>query len=254
MLSAIILSLIMLLKLLDFEIINHTFVLLVIILSFIVSGYSLLIKYIYHTKKQKYYYYQTADFLFILNLALIFVQLFFIFVLYPATVEQESMDPTLKDGEDVLVISLGKISRGKVVIVKIDEKYNAITSGVVEDGEFLVKRVIAGPGDTFYYDSQGILFLNGVKVDEYYLKDQYGQIRPGARTEAFHLEDKAYIAGVKVCTPGKECKIPEDYYFVMGDNRRKSYDSRDFGLVHKSQIMGVAKYRRKGFFDWEEIR
>ncbi len=50
--TAIILSLIMLLRLLEFEIINHAFLILVIVLSFLVAGYSLLFKFIRHTKKQ----------------------------------------------------------------------------------------------------------------------------------------------------------------------------------------------------------
>lgn len=239
--TAIILSLIMLLRLLEFEIINHAFLILVIVLSFLVAGYSLLFKFIRHTKKQKYFYYQATDFLFVLNLALIFIQLFFVLVLFPATVEQKSMDPTLKDGDEVIVISLAKVSRGKVVIVKADARYNKL-HGDIADGDLLVKRVIAGPGDSFYFKN-GILYLNGKRVEEDYLPE-------GARTDDFSLDERVRNAR---CEPGKGCYIPEGYYFVMGDNRQNSFDSRDMGLIHKSQIMGVVKYRRKGFFGWEVV-
>lgn len=238
-LAAIILSLILLFRLLDFEIINQYFLIAVIAVSFLVSGYAVLFKYIKHSDKQKYIYYQTADFLFILNTALIFLQIFFIFVLFPATVEQDSMRPTLNDGDEVIVISLGKVERGKVVIVKVDEKYNEI-NGTVKDGDLLVKRVIAGPGDAFFFQNN-TLFLNGMIVEEDYLP-------AGAITRDFRLDE------ILECPPGNECRIPEDFYFVMGDNRQNSYDSRNFGLVHKSQIVGVVKYRRMGFLDWGKVK
>lgn len=257
MVSAIFLSGMTLFGLAKFEIINRTFIILAIILSFLISGYSLLLKYIYHTRKQKYYYYQAADFIFILNCALIFIQFFFILVLFPATVYKTSMYPTLVEGDNLIVISLGKVERGKIIIVKIDKKYNEIRDGI-EDQELVVKRVIAGPGDSFYFDNDGILHLNGYQIDEDYLKDELGRFRfgPGynAKTEAFGMEEVTYNAGINLCEAEAECKIPDGYYFVMGDNRRHSIDSRDFGLVHKSQIMGVAKYKRKGLFDWEEIQ
>ena len=48
-------------------------------------------------------------------------------------------------------------------------------------------------------------------------------------------------------------KVWDDYYFVMGDNRFNSLDSRSFGLFHKSQIVGIAKYRFQGIINWENI-
>ncbi|MGI6767841.1 MAG: signal peptidase I [Bacilli bacterium] len=256
MVSAIFLSIMTMFGLSRFEIINRYFIILAIIFSFLISGYAILLKYIYHTRKQKYYYYQAADFIFILNCALIFIQFFFILVLFPATVYKTSMYPTLVEGDNLIVLSLGKIERERIVIVKIDKKYNVIEDGI-EDQELVVKRVIAGPGDRFYFDDDGILYLNGNEINEDYLKDELGRFRKGfglnAETEPFNMDSITYNAGIKLCEAEAECRIPDDYYFVMGDNRRHSIDSRHFGLVHKSQIMGVAKYKRNSLLDWEEL-
>ncbi|MDD4000444.1 MAG: signal peptidase I [Bacilli bacterium] len=257
MVTAVFLAILMIVGFLKFEIINHVYIIIAIILSFLVAGYSLIFKYKFKTKIQKYNYYQIADFFFVLNSALIFIQLFFLLVFFPATVYKTSMNPNLLEGDNLIVFSLGKVKRGEIIIVKIDEEINTINNGV-EDDELIVKRVIAGPGDSFYFDQNGILYLNGKMVNEQYLKDEFGEFLKGysynTHTTAFELGDSAIVSGENVCPASGVCRIPENYYFVMGDNRRYSIDSRDLGLIHKSQIMGVAKYKKQGLFDWVKLK
>ena len=67
------------------------------------------------------------------------------------------------------------------------------------------------------------------------------------------LEDVCKIKGVEQCRPGQTCVVPADYVFVLGDNRSSSVDSRALGLFHKSQIIGVVKYKRMGWLDWRKV-
>lgn len=123
-----------------------------------------------------------------------------------------SMDPNLQDN-DILILN------------KLKYKYSDIKRGDVvalrfKDTNYLVKRVIGLPGDAIEFKNNK-LYINGSVYDEIYLKDD-------VITEDFSLEDIGYRV------------IPEDYYFVLGDNREKSSDSRnpDLGLVSKDDILG----------------
>lgn len=255
MISVIILVVFTALDLLRFEIVNRNLILAFIGISLLLSGVAFL--FIRYLPKLRNLYLQIIDFLFILNLAFIVVQMFFLLVLFPATVHQTSMYPNLVEEDRLLVISLEKPERGEIVVCRLDSRWNTLVPGVLNK-ELIVKRVIGIPGDTFYFDINGILHRNGKIVDEVYLKDEFGNFLSGpfhnAKTFAFDLKDYATIAGKAVCTPDGECRIPEDYYFVMGDNRAYSTDSRHLGLIHKSQLMGVAKYKKVGFMRWEKLQ
>lgn len=84
----------------------------------------------------------------------------------------------------------------------------------------LVKRVIGVPGDSIEI-VDGKLYINMKKVD-----DPYSSI-----TADFSLLQLGYT------------EVPEGYYFVMGDNRKASSDSRMIGLIKKSDILGTASFR-----------
>lgn len=124
-------------------------------------------------------------------------------------IDGHSMDPTLASGDGMLTINNKEIQRGDIVFVTI---YNE-QKGVKEN---IVKRVIGLPGDTVMsYD--GDVYVNGIKEDESFLSD----------------DNKAYIENFPAVT------LDEDEYFICGDNRLVSYDSRYFGPVKRSQIYGV---------------
>ena len=131
------------------------------------------------------------------------------FVITPVRVNGSSMYSTLKDGEIMILnkldYKLHDIERFDIVVVKTDEKK-------------IIKRVIGLPGETLKYEDN-TLYINGKKIDEPYLKDA---------TEDFDITSLGYD------------KIPDDCYFVLGDNRDNSSDSRIIGPVKKSQITGSA--------------
>lgn len=175
--------------------------------------------------------YQIADFLFMLNLAFIIAQLFFALVFFPTTVVQTSMYPTLEQGNTLIVRSAKKPSRFDIIILQVDTEYNILNpNSVLKDKDLIVKRLIGMPGDSFYYEGDR-LYVNGVLMEEPYLNQPAG---------CSYTKGSPYV-------------VPDDYYFVMGDNRGNSEDSRKVGSFHKSQLIGVALYRVDGLFRWVRV-
>lgn len=142
---------------------------------------------------------------------IIAVVLFRTFIATPVRVDGDSMNSTLKDKEIVILNKLDKsIERFDIVIIDFD-------------GYKLVKRVIALPGESIKYEDNN-LYINDKIMEDIRL----------ARTADFNLSEIYDIT-----------EIPEDYYFVMGDNRNNSSDSRDYriGLIHKDEIIGTTSFR-----------
>lgn len=131
------------------------------------------------------------------------------FVVKPFTVHQESMRPTLIDGDRILISRLTYHFRspraGDVVVLR----------SPISSREDLVKRVVAVGGDTVAIHD-GALYVNGVRKTEPYILDQY-------------------IRGEYPST-----KIAKGQVFVLGDNRNNSADSRYFGPVSTKMIIGKA--------------
>ncbi len=141
-------------------------------------------------------------------LALIINQFLFALV----QVDGRSMEPTLYHGERLLVRKiLYTPEQGDVVIVKS----NAIQKNIV-------KRIIALPGQTIDFDEDMNVTIDGKVIDEPYIKEK--QISYG-NMYSFPLT------------------IPEDCYFVMGDNRNNSSDSRTLGLIPEDEIVGESSIR-----------
>jgi signal peptidase I len=128
-----------------------------------------------------------------------------------------SMQPTLKPGDRVLVNKLSydlhAIHRGDIVVFK--RPPSEADDPTIKD---LIKRVIGLPGDTIE-ERGGEVFINGQELKESYLP-------PGTVTTMLPLQ-----------------KIPPGRYFVMGDNRTNSKDSRYIGTIPKSLIVGRAFIR-----------
>ena len=116
-----------------------------------------------------------------------------------------SMEPTLDDGNIVLTFRTGNMKAGDVVAFY----YN---------NNILVKRMIAGPGDWVDIDQDGIVYINDVRLDEPYISDPaFGE-----------------------CNIELPYQVPENRYFLMGDQRATSVDSRNtaVGCVAEEQIVG----------------
>lgn len=136
------------------------------------------------------------------------------FVVRSVEVDGYSMSPTLSDGDRALTngLKIGGIDRFDIVIVK---KKNGNFKG-----QELVKRVIALPGETIEY-RDSVLYINDEVVEEDFIEDVVKKLT-GTITKRT-LED--------------------DEYFVMGDNRGNSSDSRYFGSVKKNEITGKGLLR-----------
>lgn len=146
--------------------------------------------------------------------------LFGVFFVQPVVVEGTSMLPQLHDGERLLVnklvyykiqsISWGHIERGDIVVFWYPN----------DPDKSFVKRVIGLPGETVEVRN-GRVFLNGIELKEAYLDSEHNQSLPS--------------------WPAK--KVEDHHYFVMGDNRDNSLDSRYWGLVPEKYIYGKAFFR-----------
>lgn len=140
------------------------------------------------------------------------------FLLQAFYIPSESMTPTLKVNDRVLVNKLSydlhPIHRGDIVVFKNPPNQGSVTKD-------LIKRVIGLPGETVEFRDDHVL-INGKVLNEPYLKGD-------VLTEADGPVAKA--------TLGK------NQYFVMGDNRPNSHDSRFFGPIPKSLVIGRAFVR-----------
>lgn len=149
------------------------------------------------------------------------------FVFSRYEVHGESMYPTFKDGDNLIVSKISKpletIDRGDVIVLHSNEKRDYI------------KRLIGVPGDTIQY-KRDQLYINGEKVSEPYLEFNKEHKVANQLTEDFNVSDTKYSEGKK--------EIPKGKYLVLGDNRLNSNDSRGkLGLISDNQIVGKAKIR-----------
>ncbi|MBO0377906.1 signal peptidase I [Staphylococcus warneri] len=149
------------------------------------------------------------------------------FVGQPYTIKGDSMDPTLKDGERVVVnimgYKIGDVKKGNVIVFHANKK------------DDYVKRVIGVPGDKVQYKKDQ-LYINGKKQDEPYLNYNEKRRQVEYITGTFQVKDLANANS-------KSNVIPKDKYLVLGDNREVSKDSRSFGLIDKDQIVGKVSFR-----------
>jgi signal peptidase I len=134
------------------------------------------------------------------------------FLYQPVRVEGTSMLPRLEDSDRLFinkfVYRISSIERGDVVVFHYPR----------DPEKSYIKRVIALPGDRLRID-HGVVRLNGKQQIERYVPDEYRDSRSYA-----------------------EIVVPEDSYFMMGDHRSISSDSREFGPVERSLIYGKAVF------------
>lgn len=157
----------------------------------------------------------------------IVILLFVNFVAHPVRVDGRSMYPTLKDGEfgftNVGGVLLNGVKRGDIVVVTMEEKGQKT---------HWVKRVIGMPGDTISCVND-IIFINGKVLDEtQYIDPDYRQ----SCVDQFGYFNKVPNADNTDVQDFEEVKLGDDEYYVMGDNRPYSKDSRYVGPVKKSQL------------------
>ena len=125
-------------------------------------------------------------------------------------IEGKSMEPTLVNGDIVLLTKTVNFDRGELC-------------GFSWNNKLLIKRVIGVPGDWIEIDTDGTVYLNGEKLEEPY----------------------AQQLAVGECDLEFPYQVPQEQYFVLGDMRESSIDSRNtlIGCVEKDQIVGRVFFR-----------
>lgn len=160
-----------------------------------------------------------------LLLALLIKQFAFRFV----RVDGPSMQPNLQNNERVVCLKQAKIHRGSVVVFDA----NGVDPQVSVKTEY-VKRVIGLPGDTVEAKN-GNLYVNGKKVDQSYISKSERSSGTGTWTLHSISQENSWVLH------NGAYKVPKGEYFVLGDHRSVSNDSRYWGFVPKSKIVGVVK-------------
>ena len=120
-------------------------------------------------------------------------------------VSGSSMEPTLQDGDILVLQKPGDIHAGEMC-------------GMYAQGRLILKRVIGLPGDVISMDDRGTVYVNGVQLEEPYISQN----------------------AVGTCDLSFPYTVPEDSLFVLGDHRETSIDSRSnlIGCVRINEVMG----------------
>lgn len=149
-----------------------------------------------------------------LMLSVVIAAMVILFLYQPVKVEGTSMMPALVDQERIFInkfiyrLGIGDIQRGDMVVFWYPG----------DPSKSYIKRVIGVPGDRIRIDD-GIVIVNGSRLPETYVPEKY-------RDRASHHLDT----------------VPDDQFFVLGDHRSSSHDSRSWGPVPRRYIYGKAVF------------
>lgn len=161
-------------------------------------------------RRQKAYNKALGGTVYVLTIVAAIAVLIATLVLPVLQIEGTSMEPTLANGDIVLLTKTTNFDRGELC-------------GFSWNNKLLIKRVIGIPGDWIEIDTDGSVYLNGEKLDEPY----------------------AAQLSVGECDLEFPYQVPQEQYFVLGDMRESSIDSRNtlIGCVKKDQIVGKVFFR-----------
>ena len=161
-------------------------------------------------RRQKAYNKALGGTIYVLTIVAAVAVLIATLVLPVLQIEGTSMEPTLVNGDIVLLTKTTTFNRGELC-------------GFSWNNKLLIKRVIGIPGDWIEIDTDGTVYLNGEKLDEPY----------------------AQQLAVGECDLEFPFQVPQEQYFVLGDMRESSIDSRNtlIGCVEKDQIIGKVFFR-----------
>lgn len=150
------------------------------------------------------------------------------YLISPVTVKGESMEPTYHDNDRIMIWKPGSIDRDDVIVFQ----------SPVEDDHY-IKRVIGLPGDTVKVENEK-LYVNDKEVKETYIEE-------AATTYEEEVGDQ-YTVDFTMQEVTGEKTVPKDSYFVLGDNRPNSSDSRMYGFIKRDTIDGKVLFR---YYPWK---
>lgn len=157
-------------------------------------------------------------------------------VLSKDVVSGVSMEDTLHDGDRLYSLQHKDIKRSDVVVVNAPDRINTL----------YIKRVIGMPGDHVAMKNDQ-LYINGKKQSEPYLDKDFKKkaIEEAATQRNVPADQMTFTDNFDIATwpSTKQATVPAGHYFVMGDNRLNSHDSRAFGFISKDQIQSVVVWR-----------
>ncbi len=146
--------------------------------------------------------------------ALVLAIVLYLFIMTPHEVVGNSMHPTYKNGEFLMAnkisYRMSEPQRGDVIIFKFS------------DTQDFIKRIVGTPGDEIMI-KDAKMYINGELLDE-----------------SSYLAESVITNGGSYLHEGQTITIPDGQYFVCGDNRTNSSDSREFGPIEESKIKGKA--------------
>lgn len=156
--------------------------------------------------------------LFVIVVVFILIYAFRTILFSNYVVDGKSMEPTLEDGNNLMVnkviYDIADVDRFDVIVFHKNAK------------DDYVKRVVGLPGDTIEYKDDQLL-VNGEQMEEPFLWNPSPLTRDATVTKDFTLKEDT----------GKN-RVPKDKLFVLGDNRMNSVDSRKFGFISQEQVVG----------------
>ncbi|HFI0695268.1 TPA: signal peptidase I [Streptococcus suis] len=160
----------------------------------------------------------------------------------PVSVDGHSMDPTLQHQEKLVMFKTTSIDRFDIVVA----------SETDSDGteKLIVKRVIGMPGDTIRYEND-VLYINDQEVDEPYLDEYLAAFQKDKLQEvySYNKQFQAVAQSAQAFTQDANgyvdftVTVPEGQYFLMGDDRLVSLDSRSVGTFSRDKIKGEVVFR-----------
>ena len=161
-------------------------------------------------RRQKAYNKALRGMVYVLTIVAAVAVLIATLVLPVLQIEGTSMEPTLSNGDILLLTKTPRFSRGELC-------------GFTWNNKLLIKRVIGLPGDWIEIDTQGAIYLNGEKLEEPYVQKM----------------------ALGECDLEFPFQVPPEQYFVVGDMRESSIDSRNtlIGCIPKDQIVGKVFFR-----------
>ncbi|UPO89201.1 signal peptidase I [Niallia sp. Man26] len=142
------------------------------------------------------------------------------FLFSPSVVHGESMSPTFEDGNKVILSKISDIEHFDMIVFHAPD----------QDANY-IKRVIGLPGDTVSMKDD-VLYINGKAYTKFYLKENKLGATTAKLTGDPTLEEET-----------GEKTVPNNSLFVLGDNRLKSKDSRDFGFISDKSVIGKVVLR-----------